>query len=224
KLLQIVNSAYFGFGKPISSVAAAVSYVGVDLLKAMALMVGIFRPAPTSITVLGFSVEESQQQALLVAQIARRIVTDKSRRDEAFTTGVLHDVGKLILATRVPEAYAAILREGITGEKPLHQLETEALGASHALIGAVLLGAWGLPYSMVQSVAYHHNLRTHHAIDDAVTVAVHVADAFVSAHLSGHRDVTLDLDIEALSAHGLLPQLEEWTAIANEIMEGVSNG
>lgn len=219
KLLQIVNSAYFGFAKPVSSVASAVNYVGVDLLKAMALMVGIFQLAPRSVTVVGFSVEESQQQALLVAQIARRIVTDQSRRDEAFTTGVLHDVGKLILATRVPESYAAILRDGILSEKPMHQLETEALGASHALIGAVLLGAWGLPYSMVQSVAYHHNLRSHRAIDDPVTVAVHVADALVSAHLSGRRDSNIDLDVDALSEHGLLPQLQEWTEIAQSVMQ-----
>lgn len=218
KLLQVANSAYFGIAKTVSSVSMAVNYLGVDLLKAMALMVGIFKAAPGAITVEGFSVGESQHQALLVAQVARRIVTDRSRRDEAFTTGVLHDVGKLILATRFPSEYAAVLREAILSPLPIHEIERQLVGASHATIGAVLLGAWGLPYSMVRSVAYHHSLSESTVIDDAVTVAVHVADALVATATSGRTDFSRELDVDALRAHSLYDNLEQWQAVVAEVI------
>jgi len=218
KLLQVANSAYFGIAKTVYSVSSAVKFLGVDLLKAMALMTGIFQSAPGSTTVEGFSISESQQQALLVAQVARRIVADRSRRDEAFTTGVLHDVGKLILATRFPTEYATVLREGMLSRSPLHEIEREIVGASHATIGAVLLGAWGLPYAIVRSVAYHHALTEPTVIDDPVTVAVHVADALLSTAMSGRSDFTRELDIDALQRHGLYGDFERWQTVVAEVL------
>lgn len=219
KLLQIVNSAYFGLSQPVTSVSSAVNYVGIELLKALSLMVGIFSAAEHQIRIPEYSLEAAQRQALMVAQLARKIVTDRSRRDEAFTTGVLHDVGKLVLATRLPNRYGSVLREAAAGDIPLHLLEIERIGASHASVGGVLLGSWGLPCTIVQSVARHHAMTSNKCAEDPVTVAVHVADVMISSLLTGRAD-TEALDMHTLQQLDLLGSLREWRLSAEEIFQG----
>lgn len=217
KLLQIVNSAYFGLTHAVTSVSAALNYLGLELLKALSLMMGIFNAAEQQVRIPEYSVEDAQRKALLVAQLARRIVSDRSRRDEAFTTGVLHDVGKLILATRLPNRYSSVLREAADGERALHAIEIERIGASHASVGGVLLGSWGLPCSIVQSVAHHDVLSAGSYGEDPVTLAVHVADALIGAKLRGHKD-TVELDMQTLQQRDLHSNLAEWRVIADEVI------
>lgn len=218
KVLQIVNSAYFGLSHTVHAVPMAVNYLGLEVLKALALMVGIFAAADTS-AIAEFSIDEAQREALLVAQVARRLVQDPRRRDEAFTTGALHDVGKLILATRLPRRYGAVLREAQSHERPLYAIERERIGASHASVGAVLLGRWGLPYDMVASVAHHHTMNESRDGMDPVMLAVHVADAMVTALLT-HQPEPGTLDLETLERQGLLSVLPEWWTIARETVQG----
>ena len=218
KVLQIVNSAYFGLSQTVHAVPVAVNYLGLELLKALALMVGIFAPASTG-SIAEFSIDRAQREALLVAQLARRIVRDPRRRDEAFTTGVLHDVGKLILATRLPRRYGAVLREAQEDERPLHAIERERIGASHASVGAVLLGRWGLPCSMVSSVAHHHDLEAPRDASDPVTLAVHVADEMIDALMSGAKDPRT-LDLAALERQDVLSMLPEWWQAARDVFNG----
>lgn len=221
RLLQIVNSAYFGLAQPVASVPAAANFLGIEMLKALALMVGIFTVAEESATVDGFSLERAQREALLVAQVARRIVPDRTRRDEAFTAGVLHDVGKLILATRLPRRYGAVLREAADGKGPLHALELELIGATHASVGAVLLGSWGLPIEIVQAVAFHHAMRAGSGGDDLVTLAVHVADVLITSLMAGTPPAA-NLDLQTIEQLGYLDSLAEWEAIANEVVKSAA--
>lgn len=221
KLLQIVNSAYFGLTQPVVAVPTAVNYLGLELLKALSLMVGIFGAADAWPAAPEYSAEAAQRQALLVASVARRIVTERVRRDEAFTTGILHDVGKLILATRLPKRYGAVLREAAAGGRPLRDIEHDLLGTSYASVGAVLLGTWGLPCSIVQSVAHHASPGERGYADDPVTLAVHVASALVSAALRGQSEAPL-LDLAAIDAQGLLGALPEWQAITQELVRSAT--
>src|SRR5262249_53086902 len=75
---------------------------------------------------------------------------------DAALAGLLHDIGKLILAAHVPEAYRDVLARAAQEGQPLWQVERAALGATHADVGAYVLGLWGIPDPVVEAVAWHH--------------------------------------------------------------------
>src|SRR6185503_3015083 len=157
KILQVVNSGFFGLPKRVTNVHAAVTFIGINMLRRVLLSVQAFasfdRPE-----VPGFSVEELQKHSQLTAMIASRMFKGKREAEDAFKGGILHDIGKLILATRPAGGESA---PGIRSAQPAAIStapgESEASGVTHAEVGAYLLGIWGLPYSVVEAVAYHHN-------------------------------------------------------------------
>jgi len=96
---------------------------------------------------------------------------------EAFTAGLLHDVGRIVLASNLPEEYAAILTAAREHHRPLNDEEFDHLGVTHAQVGAYLLGKWGMPAHFVEATALHH--APDHALtrEFGVLAAVHIADA-----------------------------------------------
>jgi putative nucleotidyltransferase with HDIG domain len=159
KILQLANSAFFGLRRRISNPADAVAYLGLDHVQHLFLAVHAFSqfsPPPTT----SFSIELLWEHSLATAELAKSIAKEeeasKAIAEDAFTAGLLHDIGKLMLACRLARrhgeaAYVAKMR-GV----PLWVAEREILSVTHAEVGAYLLGLWGLPDSIVESVAYHH--------------------------------------------------------------------
>jgi HD-like signal output (HDOD) protein len=157
-LLKLVSSAFFGLSKPVSSVERAVSFLGLDTLIALVLGQGIFKEAP-SINVPGFSLEGLWKHSLQTAAAARVIAAqqglDRTTLDDAFLAGMLHDIGKLVLAQSIPEAYGEVIRSA--GTSFAAPVERMLLKTTHADVGAYLLGLWGLTDAVVEAVAFHEN-------------------------------------------------------------------
>ena len=157
-LLKLVNSAYFGLRQRVTLPAEAVAFLGVDTLKSLALVHGVFRQVPGFPA--GFDGAHLWQHSLEVAALARAIARAEDpgsgAESAAFTGGLLHDVGLSILASALPEEYLRI--QAILREEPVEVAEAEArvLGVHHAEVGAHLLGLWGLPAPVVEAVARHH--------------------------------------------------------------------
>lgn len=157
RVLQFVNSAYLGLTQKTTSIEAAIISLGLNALRHLALTFEVFsafRGNQTS----GISFAAFEKHALLTARIARKLAVDPIQAEAAFAAGLLHDAGKLVLLTRIPELFAQALEISRRSKKPLHEAEREVIGATHAEVGAYLLGAWGLPYSIVEPVAFHHTL------------------------------------------------------------------
>jgi HD-like signal output (HDOD) protein len=148
KVLQIANTAHFrGGDEPTSSIHTAVSILGSDTMAALATSSMIAVPAnPISQALIG----QLQQQAVEAAQHARRSMTDRARTDDAYTAGLLHDIGRLVLADVLGERYLPVLRAAETA--PLSDCERELLGVTHQAVGASLLALWGLPPGLVEAV------------------------------------------------------------------------
>ncbi len=181
KVLQLVNSSYFGLARPLVSVAEAVSHLGSDLLRSLALSAHVFtrmaaKPLP------GFSLDQLQSRAILGAKLARAsLAADKPRADEAFTAALVRDIGMLVLAIGMRDRYGEVLAEVAASQDPLPVVERRMLGVTHAQVGAYLLGIWGLPPSIVEAVAYHHDPELIRHDDRAVALAVHAADLAAEA-------------------------------------------
>jgi putative nucleotidyltransferase with HDIG domain len=185
KVLQLVNSSFFGLARRQTCIWEAVSYLGTELLKDLTLHAGVF-DSMTLPPLEGFSLEHVQRHSLMSARIAQRLMTDKARQSEAYAAALLHDVGKIVLALVLPERYASVLRDCRETRRDDHVVELERLGVTHAEVGAYLLALWGLPLTLVEAVAHHHHPERAGASD--LTIAVHAASAFSHSGDPTNRD------------------------------------
>jgi putative nucleotidyltransferase with HDIG domain len=219
KILQVVNSGFFGLPKRVTSVHAGVTFIGISMLRRVLLSVQAFSSFEHP-NVAGFSMEELQKHSHLTAMVASRMFKTKRESEDAFTGGILHDIGKLILATRAPPAES---RPAVRTSHPQTTSaapgENEGSGVTHAEVGAYLLGIWGLPYSVVEAVAYHHNpLAVRHKTFDVV-------DAVYIANLLAQESADVDpaspdrLDRSHLAHLGVEGMLGEWRQMVQTLRE-----
>jgi putative nucleotidyltransferase with HDIG domain len=157
KVLQLVNSAFFGLGRRITSANEAVAYLGISALRSLVLSVEVMRTFTVLRPIAGFSIEHLEHHSMSVARTAGRLVRSTKEAEYAFTAGLLHDVGKLVLASEQPARLEALLAEARATGRPLHEVEREQTGSTHAELGAYLLGLWGLPFQVVDAIARHHD-------------------------------------------------------------------
>ena len=176
KILQLVNSAFFGSARSITNIQAAVSYLGISTLKSLVLSVEVFRIFAPKAPLEGFSLEALQQHARLTSYIAAHLPVPKYLVDIAMVSGMLHDVGKLIVAWKLPAKFKKLVAEGQQERCPLHQVEERENGFSHAEIGGYLLGLWGLPYAVAEAVALHHAPRRVPSQNFDAVSAVYIAN------------------------------------------------
>ena len=159
KILQLVNSAFFGLARRVASPQDAVSLLGYDTVRALVLSAKIFSQVDLQ-RIPGFWLDALWQHSFSTSLFARAIgVGEKLPRkaqDEAFTAGILHDLGKLILAQNFPDDYTEAIAQSDRHNRPLWEVEIERFGASHAELGAYLLGLWGIGEDVVAAVAQHH--------------------------------------------------------------------
>jgi putative nucleotidyltransferase with HDIG domain len=187
KLLQIVNSPYYGLPVPVTDPQKAATLLGLDILKGFVLTSGIFKQYEKRSTA-GLCIHtlwrHSLKSANIVRQIAKSERLEKEIVETSFIASLLHDVGKIIIASNFPEEYKEICSRSAADGQSGWQAEQSVLGVSHAEIGAYLLGLWGLPLDIIKAVRKHHqpNPEEHTRIDQ--TVLVHVADAIENCSAS----------------------------------------
>ena len=182
KLLQTVNSAIFGLARTVTSPSEALFILGVDIVRALVLSVHTYSQLD-KVKPLYFTTDKVWNHSLAVATVARRIVqaqgSDQNVADAAFTAGLFHDLGKLLLASNFSSEYDGAHSLAEKRGIPLHEVETELFGATHAEMGAYLLALWGLPTQIVEAVAFHHRPNCAGESSFSALTAVHVANALL---------------------------------------------
>jgi len=130
---------------------------------------------------------------------------------------MLHDVGKLAMATLDADRYNRVLDTVRTGEATIWELEKQVLGPTHAEVGAYLMGLWGLPYPLVEAIAFHHAPLTLSKGFDA-PMAVYAADVMDHNYYIVNQDYKKpELDTDLLEAKGLADRVSSWEAKVEEI-------
>jgi HD-like signal output (HDOD) protein len=210
KVLQLVNSAFFGLGRRIESIEQATNFLGFELLKGLILTAhvgGAFADIAEN-----FDAARFQRYSIHVARLAQHFATPWHLDREALTVGMLLDIGELVFALQQPAEFAsASKRVAFTGES-MHAVELEVFGVGHAEVGACLLANWGLPFSIVECVAYHHRPSTVLGGRLELLSSVHVADGLAGIVLNREREKMLD--IAFLERVGVLGHLPAWRAYA----------
>jgi putative nucleotidyltransferase with HDIG domain len=220
KVLQLANSAFFGNGRSVARVRDAVVHLGADTIKSLTVSAETFgKLAPEGIE--GFSIEDFQLHAMLVARIAAGILPEGETQQDAVTAALLHDIGKLVAISDDRDRWNRLSEEARTRRLARHQVEREHDDVTHAATGAYLLALWGLPLGVVEAVAGHHDPDLLPGVTLDAIAAVHIADAL--AHEAqpalGDGAPAPKLDPAYLSRLGVSSELSVWRRLAHEAAE-----
>jgi putative nucleotidyltransferase with HDIG domain len=181
KTLHLANSAYFGLNREVSDMLDAATILGTERIKSLILLTGVFSQyqeaegvSPSVDALLAHSI----QVGMYARSIAMSETRDAATAEAAFTAGVLHDMGKMILAGNLPSAYKGVRKLRDSKHLADYAAEVEVFGATHANVGACLLAAWGLPLGILEAVAWHHEPERSSESGFSLLAAVHAANVF----------------------------------------------
>lgn len=223
KILQLVNSAFFGLPRQVSSPEQATSLLGTETIKALVLSIDVFSQFEGT-ALEDLAPESVQKHCAETAAIANGIATaekaSKEVVDASFMAGFLHDVGKLILAQNMSEQYSEAREYMREKGVRLCDAERAVLGATHAEVGAYLLGLWGLPESIVEATAFHHCPGRSFGDSFTPLTAVHAANILAHEHVTEDGSApTEKLDIDYLNQLGLSDRVPVWRAASQEVSQ-----
>ena len=215
ELLKLANSAFFGVRRRVASLTDAVMFLGLETVKSLLLWLRVFSQFPVK-RIPGFSLQALSNHSLFTGLLAREFILaekpDQRVADEAFTAGLLHDLGKLVFASFLPDDYARILAQFEAGGPWLPQAEYDWFGATHAEAGAYLIGLWGLPVPVVDAVSFHHEPAQCPMPTFGPLTAVHVANVLEHETHSQETSSRTSLDMDYLDTLGLCHRLDTWRA------------
>ncbi len=157
RLLRLANSPMFGYFGNVGSISKAVTIIGTQQLRDLALaasVMGIFKGIPEEL----MSMASFWRHSIACGIIARALATWRREVnvERFFVAGMLHDIGQLIIATLLGEIVRGMIEESITSEMIYFELERERLGFDHAEAGGALLREWKIPTNISEPVAFHH--------------------------------------------------------------------
>jgi len=186
RLLRLVNSVYYGLSTPVNSIEEAVFYLGVRQIRQLAMVTPIIEDFQRLTKQCDFPWRDFWRHCIGTALLTREVTTAvQFASDESdYVAGLVHDVGKIVMAWTFPEHFTEIHRQAAQGATDLVELEGEVLGMDHAELGARYLELHRLPDLMIKSARFHH--RPQLADDFQPTIAaVQIADLLVRSEKIG---------------------------------------
>ena len=216
KVVQIVNSAFFGMATKVTNIGKAVNYLGGRTVRDVVLGVEVFHNVPDIAKATGIDATELQRNSLRCAELTAAIAGEMfpEAPDDRYLAGLLVNVGLLVLASRLPEVLAPMVTAARESGRPLHEIEREFQRQTHAEIGAYLLGLWGLPMAVVEAVADQHTPGRLTPESFGLAGALHVAEGLL-------LDEAL-LDRAYLARVGVEDRLDGWREHAQRTIEMVA--
>jgi len=215
KILQVVNSSFFGIPNHISSIRQGVSFLGLEVLKALVLCIKLFHEFQSK-KVSTERLDSLMLHSLGVARYAKLIMETmpcgKEEIDTVFTAACFHDVGKLVFYAYLPDQYNEAMEYSQKNKVSEPEAEKAIIGITHAEVGSYLLCLWGLKDWLVEMILYHHNPSQYHALSRLLGV-IHAADYLhheLTDNNGGRNSYHIPLDQDYLSAAGLKGKIDEW--------------
>lgn len=223
KILQLVNSAFFGISDNISSPQKAVTILGLNTIKSLVLGIQVFseyqgqRDLPVSVDAVW---EHSLHVSSMAFTIARSLNLSSQEKEDARVSGILHDVG-MLLGFQIPGFF-----QNVKFNKKGHtfiESEYRFLGTSHAEMGGYLLGIWGLPHPIVEAVTFHHLPGIQMIAKPGLVTSLYIANGLINmCQMESQKNYGPYLDLAYLQKFNLVDRLDEWAAIAFDLLNNTS--
>lgn len=221
KTLKLINSPYFGLPSQIDSIFQAITMLGLDTIKALILGTHLFSMYDDKM-LPNFSLTMLWEHSFRVSNIARLIAEyegmERKEIVQARMTGLLHDVGKLVLANSFPDQYQEVLSQVSNSQGTIHQCEENVFKTTHAQIGAFLMGLWGMPGNLVYGIGYHHS---YNLFDLTPPMLVAVADMIDHHCIVINEKYSRPIIVPELLGSTNIDKIHEWTAHIAENWQGV---
>lgn len=185
KVLKLVNSAYFGLSREVTSVKYSVVYVGINTIKNVAISIAAIGMLPHTSSG-GYDLNRFLNHSLTTAAISRLLArtrgVSESELGDYFVASLLHDIGQMVLGQYMPEEFQQAMALAQERAIPIHEAEREVLGLDHAEIGAMLAESWELPPQLITCIRNHHqvnNLEEPTQLEKTVFIANQVSKGMV---------------------------------------------
>ncbi|WP_339731987.1 response regulator [uncultured Gimesia sp.] len=219
KVLQLVNSSYFGIAREISSISQAISLLGMETLKSLVLSIGIFDDHPP-VNLADFSLKKLMNHSVACGTLAKKIAYsetgDSDLAEHAFTAGLLHDLGKLLLATELPKLVIKTIKVTKTDMITFSEAELLSEGFSHADVSGYLIGLWKLPMPVVEAVTFHHSPQM--LLSETLTpaLAVYAANIIVQEQTPGEsgNPIVPTFDQDLIEKLELTTKIDQWRQLS----------
>lgn len=216
KIMQVANSSFYGVPRHVSDLQEATALLGTQTIHAIALMFKFFENFRNPKTI-AISQENLYTHSISVAKIAAAIIEHRFQKPELVplvcTVGLLHDLGKLILADYSPGQYQSVMEVSKANSLVIWKLEEEAFGVSHAEVGSMLFKLWGLPQSFCNLIRWHHQPSEYpDALNTEVLSALHIADVMEYDLHPQDEFYASQFDLKYLTKKGLPASKEYWTS------------
>lgn len=158
RLLRLVNSVYYGLTTPVNSIEEAVFYLGVRQIRQLTMVTPIIEDFQRLTRQCAFPWREFWQHSIGTAILTREVIsTVQPLNDESdYVAGLVHDVGKIVMAWSFPDHFAEIHRQALQATRDLAEIESEVLGIDHSELGALYLERHRLPELMIKTARFHH--------------------------------------------------------------------
>lgn len=215
RILRVANSSFFAQARSVGTVERATLVLGVAMVRSIAMSVAVFEAIGDTLSAA--EMDAMWRHSLAVGMAARTLAirTGLGDRDQAFTAGLLHDSGQMLLARRFAEFYRGRADDAV----PLEVAERAALGVDHATAGGWLFEAWQLPRAIVGAVAQHHDAAPAVGLPAVVAAANalvrHPDPAVATADARDPRRATI---VTTMVACGLTPRT--WSELAASLVTG----
>lgn len=216
KVLKLVNSAFFGLRKSISSIKQALVYLGIDVIKSIVLASKLFDQFSEEET-HEFQLNEIFRHSMHVGVLASQFIADTALPPDysevVFMGGLLHDVGKLVLIRNFPNEYREILR--LNQEVgSIIEAERKILDVDHAMAGGYLMSVWNIQNDIVNAIQFHHQPRDSSSSTLDLLTLVHVANLMEQGQME-------QINHDYLQGIGGIAPLENWQAKEKEFKEKI---
>ena len=205
KILKLVNSAFYGYKREITTISRAMVILGFRTVRNAALAIGVFDFVSGCEDENRFSIEEFWKHSLAVAGICKVLgmKSGMKQQEETFVAGLLHDVGKLIMKKYFSDDFDEIINHALQNNVSWVEAETQVIEVEHSTIAKAVLRSWNFPPNLIEAVQFHHTMSSGSSFPELVAL-VHTADHLSTVwEMGSPANVPGELDKRALSILGL---------------------
>lgn len=195
KALKLVNSSFYGLRTQVSNIFDAVIVLGFNTIHNIVLSISMIGAFPKTISRKGFNLSEFWQHSIAVAMTSKFLSDESgvSSAADCFAGGILHDVGKLIIALNFTDSFSEIIETVTSGKSTFIEAEQKILKSDHTIAGAYLACKWKFPEKMLEVISRHHIAEMSRAVSPEVVI-VSVSNQIVNHCMdNGDRRTCKDL-------------------------------
>jgi putative nucleotidyltransferase with HDIG domain len=207
RLLHLINSAYYGLGSHVTSLVKAITMLGLNTVKNLALSTAVLGALPKNKEIKGLNMEGFWHHCLCVGVTSKLLAAkqgvDPKYLEEYFTAGLLHDIGKIPLNAALPEEYVKAVTSADRQHRPLIALENDNFGINHCTCGAMISNAWKLHGPVADVIVFHHDIGGYTGEYSQLICTVSIANYFSLVYQTGF----------AGDRKPVKPESNFWTAI-----------